>query len=131
MGKLATLYATMWFFIIPIGTVHELHTCWESMGWYYYPDSVFIHNAYICDGLSTKDTLRAKYHETGHYIWFNILTTEQRNKWKELYKEGNFVSQYAETSPEEDFAETYTIFMIEGKLEPKFNSKQEFLRNIN
>lgn len=47
-------------------------------------------------------------HEIGHYVYFQKLTKEQRDEWREIYEDSNsFISEYASTNELEDFAEMY------------------------
>lgn len=59
-------------------------------------------------GMSWLGTLR---HEIGHEVEFHAISDTARQAWINLHNQSNnpsdFVSDYAKTSEEEDFAETY------------------------
>jgi hypothetical protein len=47
------------------------------------------------------------HHEIGHYIWYEFMNDEQREEYTKIYENADeFVTDYAKTSVEEDFAET-------------------------
>ena len=75
---------------------------------------------------------RTAEHEIGHYIYYSVFNESQRNEWKNIYdnsvsdkylsdeekiellSNGSsiFVSRYAETEPDEDFAESFSAFVL-------------------
>lgn len=52
-----------------------------------------------------------KYHELGHFVFFEKMNSKERAAWYKLsgsYREfGAYVSAYARIYPVEDFAETF------------------------
>ena len=52
-------------------------------------------------------------HEVGHAVKRILLTKEQTDLWDNSYKQSWAVSDYMENSPEEQFAENFTAFVIE------------------
>ena len=52
-------------------------------------------------------------HEIGHNVYYN-LSEEQRGEWREIYDDSarrQFVSAYARTNEQEDFAESYRAYV--------------------
>lgn len=115
MNTILSWYALMHFFLVPAWTIQEGRTCGvDTMGWYI-TNSVFINQAYICDWLSEKDTKFVKWHEAWHFIWRHKLSEVQRAKWVSIHNHSKvFVSEYARTSPEEDFAESIASIFTTG-----------------
>ncbi len=56
-------------------------------------------------------------HEYGHYVWFRLLSDDDRHRYELLYKKrratGHLVTRYAETSVEEGFAEAFSFYVAE------------------
>lgn len=56
-------------------------------------------------------------HEYGHYVWFRLLSEDDRRRYDALYKRrraaGHLVTRYAETSVEEGFAEAFSFYAAE------------------
>lgn len=54
-------------------------------------------------------------HEYGHYVWYKVLTRQQRNDyvslWRILKRSGELISRYAGDSDEEGFAEAFAHFL--------------------
>jgi len=65
---------------------------------------------------TSSDIYNVPLHEIGHYVYYNILSKEQRLLWNSYYdKNGkvgiDFVSEYAKNEgAHEDFAETYAAY---------------------
>ena len=59
-------------------------------------------------------------HEYGHYIWFNLLTKDDRKRYEGIYKKQkaarHLVTRYAETDTEEGFAEAFSFYAAEPPL---------------
>lgn len=59
-------------------------------------------------------------HEYGHYVWFNLLTRDDRKRYESLYKKQkaarHLVTRYAETDTEEGFAEAFSFYTAEPPL---------------
>lgn len=55
-------------------------------------------------------------HEVGHLAWDTILSFQQRSQYGQLHNQSrkgtlDFVSNYAQTNPSEDYAETFQMYM--------------------
>ena len=59
-------------------------------------------------------------HEYGHYVWFNLLTKDDRKRYEGIYKKQksakHLVTRYAETDTEEGFAEAFSFYAAEPPL---------------
>jgi len=59
-------------------------------------------------------------HEYGHYVWFELLTPEDRKRYEVIYQKQkaakHLVTRYAETDTEEGFAEAFSAFTNESFL---------------
>ncbi len=59
-------------------------------------------------------------HEYGHYVWFDLLTKDDRARYAVLYKKQkaarHLVTRYAETDTEEGFAEAFSFYAVEPPL---------------
>lgn len=72
-------------------------------------------------GLPPKIVTSNYYHELGHYVWNEYITAEQSIEWRSLdFKEN--VTEYASTQHEENFAETFKVFMLNNlTLQPQLD----------
>jgi hypothetical protein len=56
-------------------------------------------------------------HEYGHYVWFDLLSKDDRRRYESLYKKQKaahrLVTRYAETDVEEGFAEAFAAYANE------------------
>jgi len=54
-------------------------------------------------------------HEYGHYVWFNILSGDDRRRYERLYdrqrQSHHLVTRYAETDAVEGFAEAFSFYV--------------------
>jgi hypothetical protein len=54
-------------------------------------------------------------HEYGHYVWFNLLSASDRQRYQRLYdhlkSSGHLVTRYAGTNVEEGFAEAFSFYL--------------------
>ncbi|MDQ2687636.1 MAG: hypothetical protein M3Y28_07205, partial [Armatimonadota bacterium] len=59
--------------------------------------------------------LQTLTHEYGHYVWFHVLSKDDRKQYKDLYKRQSasraLVSNYAETNLEEGFVEAFAYYI--------------------
>lgn len=82
---------------------------WQGMNW----DGRYMHNStqiYICQHLPYDEKVRVLLHELGHYFWFNAMSIADHKEWEELRADNKmFITAYASTSAEEDFAENFGI----------------------
>ncbi len=56
-------------------------------------------------------------HEYGHYVWFHLLSEDDRRRYEVLYKRrrttGHLVTRYAENGVEEGFAEAFSFYVAQ------------------
>jgi hypothetical protein len=59
-------------------------------------------------------------HEYGHYIWFNLLSRDDKKRYEGIYKKQkalhHLVTRYAQTDVEEGFAEAFSFYANEPPL---------------
>ncbi len=71
----------------------------------------------ICNQSDKKYTL---IHESGHYLYFEKMPEIERKRWVKLSLANKvpsaYVSGYAATNPQEDFAETFAFIGTNGKV---------------
>lgn len=65
-------------------------------------------------------------HESGHHVWFSVLTDSQRLNYCRVYGvEGKVVSRYARTDCEENFAELFAY--VNGSQYRMYSDLEEYL----
>src|SRR5205807_9417310 len=74
-------------------------------------------------------------HEFGHFVWYKILTRQQRTDymslWRSLKRSGELVTRYAGDSDEEGFAEAFAHFLRKpSRLRSLDPRSYRFLSNI-
>ena len=68
-------------------------------------------------------------HEIGHLIWYRDFNESQRNEYIKIYNQSTwFVSQYASTNVREDFAESYSYWVLERN---RLNKEREDFMEMN
>lgn len=59
-------------------------------------------------------------HEYGHYVWFNLLSKDDRKRYEAIYKKQknahHLVTHYAATDVEEGFAEAFSFYANEAPI---------------
>lgn len=59
-------------------------------------------------------------HEYGHYVWFNLLSGDDRHRYEAIYKRQraarHLVTRYASTDMEEGFAEAFSFYVAQAPL---------------
>ena len=59
-------------------------------------------------------------HEYGHYVWYDLLTPADRDRYAAVYKKQkaahHLVTRYAQTDAEEGFAEAFSFYVSEPPL---------------
>lgn len=71
-------------------------------------------------------------HEIGHFVFQKILKPKDRNFWlTQLYSKKNFISDYARTNVQEDFAESYSFYFQEKFFSYSLQEKFTFLKKIS
>jgi hypothetical protein len=83
------------------------YICWD-IAWVY---SIATKNIYLCEWvIGDKEFYRQ--HEIGHYVWFNILTQLQKDRYEVEYKKAtSFYREYSKVLIE-DFADNYALIAI-------------------
>lgn len=71
-------------------------------------------------------------HEVGHNVYYNVVPAKTRGSWKDISEnsaDDEYVSDYAKTEVEEDFAETYAVYMLDPEALNEISpEKYEFMR---
>jgi hypothetical protein len=83
----------------------------QFAGGYYWahPDKVFL----------LQDNAAAPYiivHELGHRYWFRHLSSEDRERFRDQFGKVEATTTYGTTNPEEDFAEAFAAYVMEGAM---------------
>ena len=67
------------------------------------------------DVSTTSDVSATFAHEYGHFVWANILTPAQRDRYGAIYRTQrsahHLISQYAAVSVQEGFAEAFSFYI--------------------
>ena len=69
-------------------------------------------------------------HEVGHYVWFKCLNKTQRFEFRELYKNLDEECKYLD-EVNEDFAESYTYFLITEEFPYQCMNKYKWFYNLS
>lgn len=96
----------------------------------YYPEML---DAIILYEIKDKESFQhILLHEIGHYVFQRILSSVQKKDWvTRLYSQSVFVSEYAKTNAQEDFAETYAFYMQKKAFGYALQPKYHFLNSIS
>lgn len=79
----------------------------NAMGEYYPTEKSIV---LYTNNYSKEQIINTFFHELGHWQWYEKLTETQKNDYKTMFSNAtNFVSEYAETSFEEDYAENHAL----------------------
>lgn len=71
------------------------------------------------------------YHEIGHHVYQHVLTSSQKKHWvTQIYPQKKFISDYAATNANEDFAETYSFYFHDSARCRSFADKYHFIQQI-
>ena len=64
-------------------------------------------------GRRPHNVIRTAYHEVGHYVWYEWLSYSIRKEYRDIFNQTTeWVSDYAKTEVDEDFAETYMEYAL-------------------
>ncbi|MCU7922548.1 MAG: hypothetical protein KZQ88_07595 [Candidatus Thiodiazotropha sp. (ex Dulcina madagascariensis)] len=93
----------------------------------YYHDERWI-NIYEFD--SKQNLVHLLYHEVGHFVYKNNLSSVLRKRWvNNIYPVSSYVSTYAARNANEDFAESYAIYLLKPEVLYRIEKKYLFLKN--
>lgn len=121
---LILIYLPLWS-IVP----NTYFKCGDIAGYY----SIAIQIAYICDIWDKEFT---KNHEIGHHIWFNLLTDEAKERYEALYNQAKkqwnkaFLRDYSQTSVIEDFADVWSLYIMNQKTNIFIKKRITFIKNL-
>ena len=82
-----------------------------------------------------KKVLGTVYHEIGHHLYGQLseIETDFKDQWERMFRlPSRKVSQYATTSPEENFAECYRVYVCQQNLinQAFFQSEHAAMRDL-
>lgn len=105
--------------------------CYESGG----PHEDDFPTITLRDSLSSEERNLVFTHEYGHFVWDEILTDRQRDRyarlWRDLKRAGRLVTEYAGDSEEEGFAECFAYSLRKpGLLQHRSPEAAQFLRAL-
>lgn len=70
--------------------------------------------------ISGQPDLYTFAHEYGHYVWFNLLSRDDKKRYEGIYRKQkaahHLVTRYAATDVEEGFAEAFSFYANEAPL---------------
>lgn len=74
-------------------------------------------------------------HEYGHYVWFNLLSKNDRSRYEKIYKRqaaaNHLVTRYAATDLEEGFAEAFSFYVNQPLLlERRDSASSDFFSGL-
>lgn len=84
----------------------------------------------ICQNFEQKDNY-VLYHEASHWFRFEVMTTGERAEYFKIWFKSKFyVSEYAKTKIEEDFAETSRAVLMKTYYR-RTNDKLKFVKAMH
>ena len=62
---------------------------------------------------TNENVIRTMYHEYGHYLWYKVLSKEEREEYNLIFlSSDSFITEYSfEGGVKEDWAETYEEYL--------------------
>lgn len=114
-------------FVLSLISIVYINCPQDNMrGWIYRSDT---NQITICKNFEEEDGY-ILLHEASHWFWFNKLSDKEREDYKKIWFKSTFyVTEYAKTSIEEDFAETSRAILMGGKY--RNNHKLSFVRKLH
>jgi hypothetical protein len=68
--------------------------------------TIVVYMKYV-EGASLQEVRRLMWHEYGHFLWFRVMTEEDRLRWRAIHQDAVvFPTKYAKMNEREDFSET-------------------------
>ena len=78
-----------------------------------------------------RELFQALFHELGHFAYFRIISSVEKKRWvTEIYKREAPVSRYGGRNAAEDFAEAFSLYLIEPEAMQKWPIKNGFIRDV-
>lgn len=82
----------------------------------------------VYDFESLQQFYHVLYHELGHYVFYQVLSSEQRKEWvTKLFKHYSSVTVYGSRNASEDFAESYAVMLTKPEDLKKISAKYRFM----
>lgn len=107
------------------------YKCWDIAASYHHDTQVI----YLCEWVEWEKDFY-KYHEIGHYIYYQVLTDQQRLLYNISYekslKQGKkaFYREYWMLDEKEDFADNFALMMIKKNLDPYVMKRIRLIKSI-
>ncbi|MDP7010670.1 MAG: hypothetical protein QF685_04765 [Verrucomicrobiota bacterium] len=77
------------------------------------------------------DFYQLLYHEIAHHVFDNVLSINERYTWvNEISRSEGYVSSYALKNTQEDFAESYSLYVFGPALLLGFREKFRFMKQV-
>lgn len=77
---------------------------------------------------SKSEGIHIVLHEIGHYVFHTFIDSYKRKEWTcSIFPQSRFITPYASTNSEEDFAECYAEFAKNPESLRKIPSKNAFM----
>lgn len=125
---LSTIIASIIVVIAPFWAIVWTFKCWDIAGSYNLDTKV----VFVCDWI--QDSEFYKYHEIGHYFYYEILTTKQKEAYHNAYEQAlikwprAFYREYSMRNEQEDFADMFSLYILKKNYNPLI---QKRIRLIN
>jgi hypothetical protein len=80
---------------------------------------------------SRRELFRTLFHELGHFAYFRIISSAEKKQWvTKLYKAEAPVTRYGARNAAEDFAEAFSLYLMEPDSMRSSPNKLNYLRNV-
>jgi hypothetical protein len=70
-------------------------------------------------------------HEVGHYVYALVISSKVKTQWTgRAFRRSAPATHYGASGPEEDFAESYALYLSPDAADPAFAPKRAFMRDL-
>lgn len=87
---------------------------------------------------ASNDNIHTMVHAIGHQYFYEVLTDEQADEWKDFYdlrkyrKKNEFLTQYAKVNHREDYAETFAVYVLgRDKINSLYEDEMKVSKDIS
>ena len=80
---------------------------------------------------SRRELFHALFHELGHFVYFRIISSVDKKQWvTRIYKSAAPVSKYGSRNAAEDFAEAFSLTLLDVEAMRKWTAKNAYIRDV-
>lgn len=91
-----------------------------------------INHILIFNFRTPSEFLHVLYHEIGHHVFKHVLSSKERKLWvTDISRNNAYVTDYASTNANEDFAECYACYHVNLTLLSAIPTKYRFIRQFH